>query len=149
MSKGFLRAKISKQLTTFAGILLGASFWMPLSATANSNVFATYNIVDSEVRVFGGGPLFDDGKVGGNVSVSFENGKIFFLLQPTEWSQVDSETVNICYNVRVIKNEPNIPLPPFFCDTAPITGTPVKIDIDGNGRFELLIRVTRTLQNRT
>ncbi|KOP24982.1 hypothetical protein AMR41_16250 [Hapalosiphon sp. MRB220] len=134
----------SKKLTTFVGIVLSSIFWIPSVAKANSAVVGTYSIVDQEVRVLGGGPLFADNTVGGKVVVSFVNGKVFFQLQPTTWSFLGSnaDAVQICYNVRVIKNESNIPLPPVFCDTTPITGTPTKIDIDGDGNFDFLIRVT-------
>lgn len=121
-------------------------------------VVGSYSIVDFELGIHGGGPLFADGTVGGNVAVNLsafgsESGDLIFQLRPTTWYYDDfipglnSEGIILNYQVEAVKGTPPpIGYPPgTFSDFAPITGTPTRIDIppaNTVGHPDLLIRVT-------
>ena len=93
-----------------------------------------------------GGVLYSDFTASGGGYVSgkgstFQN----FRLQLTSWSVEDTdidgeiETVEICHLVT--------PLPPpadkfTACLRLPVTGQPEKVDIDGDGNPEVIMRVT-------
>lgn len=129
-----------------------------LGTNSHSPVVGTYSIVDWEVGVRGGGPLFADGTFGGNLTVNFslfgfDKGELIFQLQPTTWTYedyiplFDGPGIVVNYNVKAIKGTPPVlgNPPGTFTDVAPITGTPERIDIpplSTVGHPDLLIRVT-------
>ena len=85
-----------------------------------------------------GGPLFEDGSVGGGGAISLENGDLLAQLDPTGWTEDQNGAITVCFDISIRKG-PADALPPSLCSppTAP-TGTPVHLDflgIDHNFRI--------------
>ena len=78
-----------------------------------------------------GGPLFEDGTVGGGGAISLNHGQILADLDPTGWTEDDDENITVCFDVNVRKG-PADALPASLCTppTQP-TGTPVHLDFLG------------------
>ena len=78
-----------------------------------------------------GGPLFEDGTVGGGGAISLNNGDILADLDPTGWTEDDDENISVCFDVNIRKGSPDA-LPTSLCSppTQP-TGTPVHLDFLG------------------
>jgi hypothetical protein len=78
-----------------------------------------------------GGPLFEDGTVGGGGAISLNHGKILASLDPTGWTEDDDENITVCFDVNIRKG-PADALPASLCSppTQP-TGTPVHLDFLG------------------
>ena len=76
-----------------------------------------------------GGPLFEDGTVGGGGTFSAGNGSVIALFRPTTWSENDAEEITVCFDVILKKGSG---LPPSLCiGPAEVTGTPILIDFLG------------------
>ena len=87
-----------------------------------------------------GGPLFEDGSVGGGGAFSMGNGpdKIVASLIPTTWSENDAEQITVCFDV-VQKKGPAV-LPSEICfGPADVTGTPIHVDFIG---IDHIFRIT-------
>ena len=78
-----------------------------------------------------GGPLFEDGTVGGGGAISLNNGDILADLDPTGWTEDNDENISVCFDVNIRKGSPDA-LPTSLCSppTQP-TGTPVHLDFLG------------------
>jgi len=115
-------------------------------AGGNSNVAYTWTVADLGQGIWGGGPLFADGSAGGNVAFSAGNGQIIYHVHPTGWSYiVPGVLLDLCFEVREIKGSSG--LPPALClsdfgEALPITGTPLLMDIDGDGNPDFVLRAT-------
>ena len=85
-----------------------------------------------------GGPLFEDGSVGGGGAISLENGDVLAQLEPTDWTEDDSGNITVCFDIS-IRTGPADALPPSLCSPpTPPTGRPVHLDflgIDHNFRI--------------
>jgi hypothetical protein len=85
-----------------------------------------------------GGPLFEDGSVGGGGAISLENGNILARLEPTDWTEDEGGNITVCFDILIHKG-PADALPPSLCSPpTPPTGTPVHLDflgIDHNFRI--------------
>src|SRR5262245_36902454 len=78
-----------------------------------------------------GGPLFEDGSVGGGGALSLDNGQLLARFTPTTWTEDSAENITICFDVTVRKG-PTDALPPTICvGPTPATGTPVRMLIFG------------------
>ena len=78
-----------------------------------------------------GGPLFEDGTVGGGGAISLQNGDILASLDPTGWTEDDNENITVCFDVNIRKG-PVDALPASLCSPATQpTGTPVHLDFLG------------------
>jgi hypothetical protein len=76
-----------------------------------------------------GGPLFEDGSVGGGGAFSMGNGKVVALFRPTTWSENAADEITVCFDVILKKGAG---LPPSLCiGPAEVTGTPIRIDLFG------------------
>jgi hypothetical protein len=76
-----------------------------------------------------GGPLFEDGSVGGGGAFSMGNGKVVALFRPTTWSENDADEITVCFDVIQKKG---VGLPSSICiGPAEVTGTPIRIDLFG------------------
>lgn len=100
----------------------------------------TWNLVALGQGGWIGGPLFEDGTVGGGGAISLQNGDILASLDPTGWTEDDGENITVCFDVNVRKG-PADALPPFLCSppTQP-TGTAVHLDFLG---IDHEFRITR------
>ena len=88
-----------------------------------------------------GGPLFEDGTVGGGGAISLNNGDILANLEPTGWTEDDNENISVCFDVEVRKG-PADALPPSICTPATQpTGTPVHLELLG---IDHEFRITET-----
>jgi len=86
-----------------------------------------------------GGPLFEDGPVGGGGALSAANGSLIARFEPTSWSEDANEEITVCFDVSILKGPPGA-LPPTICvGPSEVTGTPVKIIIFGS---EHIFRIT-------
>jgi len=86
-----------------------------------------------------GGPLFEDGTVGGGGAFSAGNGKLLARFDPTTWTENSSDQITICFDVTVMKGPSNA-LPPTIClGPAAVTGTPIKVTLFGS---EHIFRIT-------
>jgi hypothetical protein len=86
-----------------------------------------------------GGPLFEDGRVGGGGALSINNGQIVALFRPTGWTENDDEEITVCFDV-IQKKGPVGGLPPSLCvGPMAVTGTPTRIIIFGS---EHVFRIT-------
>ena len=135
-----------KILVLLAVLVLGAVMTTVAFAGGKANVFATFSVEQLGQGVWGGGPLFADGTMGGNVAFSAVNGQLIFHDRPIFWLEDDPEPglITRCFELHVIKNTLNIPTDPFedFCFVSPVTGTPVPVDLDGNCVDDALFRLT-------
>jgi hypothetical protein len=86
-----------------------------------------------------GGPLFDDGSVGGGGHISLNNGQLVASLDPTFWTEDNDENISVCFDVHIRKG-PQDALPPTLCSppTQP-TGGPVHLDFLG---IDHIFRIT-------
>ena len=76
-----------------------------------------------------GGPLFEDGTVGGGGAFSMGNGKVVALFRPTTWSENDADEITVCFDVILKKGGG---LPSSLCiGPAEVTGTPIRIEFLG------------------
>jgi hypothetical protein len=76
-----------------------------------------------------GGPLFEDGTVGGGGAFSTSDGSVVALFRPTTWSENDADEITVCFDVILKKGAG---LPPSLCiGPAEVTGTPIRIDFLG------------------
>jgi len=79
-----------------------------------------------------GGPLFEDGTVGGGGAFSADNGRLLARFIPTTWTEDASERITVCFDVEIRKGPPGA-LPPTIClGPAEVTGTPVKVMLFGS-----------------
>ena len=76
-----------------------------------------------------GGPLFEDGSVGGGGAFSMGNGSVIALFRPTTWSENAADEITVCFDVTLKKGAG---LPSSLCiGPAEVTGTPIQIDLFG------------------
>ena len=76
-----------------------------------------------------GGPLFEDGTVGGGGAFSMGNGSVIALFRPTTWSENAADEITVCFDVILKKGAG---LPSSICiGPAEVTGTPIRIDLFG------------------
>jgi hypothetical protein len=76
-----------------------------------------------------GGPLFDDGSVGGGGAFSDENGQVLAHFNPTVWTEDPSGDVTVCFDITVVKGSADA-LPPSLCiGPAAVTGTPIHLQL--------------------
>jgi len=77
-----------------------------------------------------GGPLFEDGTVGGGGAFSMANGSVVALFRPTTWSENAADEITVCFDVILKKGAG---LPSSLCiGPAEVTGTPIRIDLFGD-----------------
>ncbi len=110
--------------TIFLLVLVLAMFsFSVVAARGNPKVAYTWTVNDLGQGVWGGGPLFEDGSTGGNFPLSFYNGQAIAHFHPVEWYEVvPGESIDICFEVRVIKGDfPDDP----FCFTDVLGPLPV------------------------
>ncbi len=140
---------MTKKTLVFLTMLVLAA--LPASAAfadGSPKVVYTWTVNDLGQGVWGGGPLFEDGKAGGNFPLSFYNGQVIAHFYPISWHEVvPGESVDICFRVREIKGSSGSPDEFCFTDVLgaplPVTGTPIIIPHpDPEIPHPLLIRVT-------
>jgi hypothetical protein len=86
-----------------------------------------------------GGPLFDDGRVGGGGAFSINNGQVLAHFDPTVWSEDADENITVCFDITVQKG-PADALPPSLCvGPAAVTGTPIHLELLG---LDHIFRIT-------
>ncbi len=92
----------------------------------------------------GGGPLFADGTAGGQFGVSIDNGAIVQIGKLTSWAPFTvlpdgTVVIEACVDGHTIKGD----VPDFsFCELVAVTGGPVFIDVDGDGKADVMLRIT-------
>jgi hypothetical protein len=106
---------LKKTLVFLTMLVLAALLASAALAKGNREVVYTWTVNDLGQGVWGGGPLFDDGSTGGNFPLSFYNGQAIAHFHPVSWNEVvPGESIDICFEVRVIKGDfPDDP----FCFT--------------------------------
>jgi hypothetical protein len=67
---------------------------------------------------------------------------LIHLIEPTSWSWgVPEQTVEIDFDVPVIRNELNANVPPSFHVAISVTGTAVRADLDGDSHYDVIGRL--------
>jgi hypothetical protein len=84
-----------------------------------------------------GGPLFEDGTVGGGGAISLNNGKILADLNPTGWTENDDEQITVCFDV--IQRKGPAVLPSELCFGPADVTTPVHVNFLG---IDHIFRIT-------
>lgn len=109
------------------------------SRARSANPEYTWNLVALGQGGWIGGPLFEDGTVGGGGHISLNNGRIIASLDPTFWTEDGDENISVCFDVHIRKG-PQDALPPSLCSppTQP-TGGPVHLDFLG---IDHIFRIT-------
>ena len=103
---------LKKTLVFLSMLVLAALLASAALAKGNREVVYTWTVNDLGQGVWGGGPLFNDGSTGGNFPLSFYNGQAVAHFHPVSWSEVvPGESIDICFEVRVIKGD--LPDDPF------------------------------------
>jgi hypothetical protein len=78
-----------------------------------------------------GGPLFENGSVGGGGAFSDNNGELLAHFNPTGWTEDASGDITVCFDITIRKG-PADALPPSLCvGPAEVTGTPVHLELLG------------------
>jgi hypothetical protein len=78
-----------------------------------------------------GGPLFEDGTVGGGGAFSDNNGQLRAHFDPTEWTEDANGDITVCFDITITRG-PADALPPSLCiGPAAVTGTPVHLELLG------------------
>jgi hypothetical protein len=86
-----------------------------------------------------GGPLFEDGNVGGGGAFSMNNGELLAHFNPTNWTEDANGDITVCFDITIRKG-PDDALPPSLCvGPAEVTGTPVHLELLG---LDHIFRIT-------
>lgn len=80
--------------------------------------------------------LYADGTASGLVVVNLSDGQLYGTTIPDLWSWLDADTVEICGNVNVLRNEVDFPPMERDCGSFPITGK--ELDLDDDGDIDLI-----------
>jgi len=110
---------------------------------SGQQVVYTFTIADLGQGAWGGGSLRADGSATGNVPFSAENGQSIAHFQPVSWTQVDSDSVDICFVVRQIRGPPIFGSAFCLSDfgfVLDVTHTPIIVNLFGTE--PTLLRVT-------
>lgn len=124
----------------FASLILGVfCFTTSLIGSHLGPVEYTWTLAALGQGGWIGGPLFEDGSVGGGGAFSVGNGRVVARFLPTSWTEDASERISVCFDVDIIKG-PSGALPPTICTppTEP-NGTPEKVILFGS---EHIFRIT-------
>jgi len=111
-------------------LVLAAATTTAALAGGNAPVQYTFTFTDLGQGGHGGGRLYADGSADGRITLSAEDGQLIVQIHATSWSWVvPGESVDICFDVQVIKGPP---FPPSLCFSdagiaLPVSGTPVVI----------------------
>ena len=81
-------------------------------------------------------PLFSDGTASGLVVVNSNGGLLYGTATPDSWTWLHRDTVEICVNVKILRNE--VGFPPLERDCAPHPITGKELDLDGDGSIDLI-----------
>jgi hypothetical protein len=81
-------------------------------------------------------PLYADGTASGLVVVNFSGGLLYGTATPDSWTWLHRDTVEICTNVEILRNEVGFQPMERDCAPHPITGK--ELDLDGDGNIDLI-----------
>jgi hypothetical protein len=96
-----------------------------------ASVEYTWSLVSLGQDGWIGGPLFEDGTVGGGGAFSANNGKLRAHFDPTTWSEDAGGNLTICFDITIVRGRPDA-LPPSLCiGPTPPTGTPTHLELLG------------------
>ncbi len=100
-----------------------------LKASTPAEVAYTWTLAALGQGGWIGGPLFEDGTVGGGGAFSTGNGSVIALFRPTTWSENAADEITVCFDVIPKKGAG---LPSSLCiGPAEVTGTPIQLDLFG------------------
>src|SRR6185295_17965879 len=80
-----------------------AAFLTTSSAKAAGPVEYTWTLAALGQGGWIGGPLFEDGSVGGGGALSMNNGQTVARFIPTTWTEDAAEQITVCFDVIQIK----------------------------------------------
>ena len=81
-------------------------------------------------------PLYADGTASGLVVVNFNDGLLYGTATPDSWTWLDADTVEVCTRVTILRNEVGFPPMERDCAPHPITGK--ELDLNGDGKLDLV-----------
>lgn len=124
--------RMIKSVFMLAAFAAGMGLWQGVEASkakTAGDVEYTWTLAALGQGGWIGGPLFEDGTVGGGGAFSMGNGSVIALFRPTTWSENAAEEITVCFDVILKKGAG---LPPSLCiGPAEVTGTPIRIDFLG------------------
>lgn len=124
--------KMMKTVFVLAAVAAVMGLWQGVEASkAKTAVAVEYTWTLAALGQGGwiGGPLFEDGTVGGGGAFSMGNGSVIALFRPTTWSENAADEITVCFDVILKKGAG---LPSSLCiGPAEVTGTPIRIDLLG------------------
>jgi hypothetical protein len=133
--------KAALVLALLAALTLPALKPQPAEART---VLYTFTVTELGQGQHGSVALFDDFTVRGRLAVSLANGAVVVHLIPQFWEPFPGEEVIVCFIFRVIMAPSDFPpLPPLLCAVPPLSGTPIHVDNDGDGKTDLISRLTK------
>jgi len=98
----------------------------------------TWNLVALGQGGWIGGPLFEDGSVGGGGAISLNNGELLADLEPAFWTEDQDENISVCFDIIVRKGDPAA-LPAQLCSPPTQPTRPVHLDFLG---IDHIFRIT-------
>jgi hypothetical protein len=129
-----MRRVLASRVSILAGVVVVLGLVVPFGASkvrAAGPVEYTWTLAALGQDGWIGGPLFDDGSVGGGGAFSADNGRLLANFHPTVWTEDASENITVCFDITIHKG-PDDALPPSLCvGPAAVTGTPVRIELLG------------------
>ena len=122
-----------------AAVILGMVTTLNASKARSAKPEYTWNLVALGQGGWIGGPLFEDGSVGGGGAISLNNGEILADLAPTFWTEDQDENISVCFDVDIRKG-PADALPASLCSPATQPTRPVHLDFLG---IDHIFRITK------
>ena len=129
-----MRRILSSRVSILAGAVVALGLAVSFGASrarAAGPVEYTWTLAALGQDGWIGGPLFEDGTVGGGGAFSADNGHLLAHFDPTVWAEDANEDITVCFDIK-IKRGPADALPPSLCvGPAAVTGTPIHVQLLG------------------
>ena len=129
-----MKKVLTSRVSILAGVVGVLGLMVSLGASkvrAAGDVEYTWSLAALGQDGWIGGPLFEDGSVGGGGAFSANNGQLRAHFNPTTWTEDAAGDITVCFDISIQKG-PADALPPSLCiGPAAVTGTPVHLELLG------------------
>jgi hypothetical protein len=129
-----MRRVLMSRVSCVAGVVAVAALVVSLGVSkvkAAGPVEYTWTLAALGQDGWIGGPLFENGSVGGGGAFSANNGELIAHFDPTTWTEEANGDITVCFDITIRKG-PDDALPPSLCvGPAEVTGTPVHVELLG------------------
>jgi len=134
-----IRQRLLLVSSLFATVALAMT--VGVAASSSSQPEYTWTLAATGQGGWIGGPLFEDGSVGGGGALATDNGQVVAKFEPTTWTEDADDLITVCFNVIPRKGGGS---PSTLCiGPAEVTGTPIHIELFGDDH---IFRITETGQ---